>query len=166
MEGFAKECAVVSHSRLIPDGSGKLIPDPESALPSPYILRPTSETIIWSTLRDWIKSHRDLPLKLNQWANVVRWEMRTRPFLRTSEFLWQEGHTAFSTSEEALEDAESMIQVYEDFVRDNLAVKTVRGVKSPAERFAGAEETFTIEGVMQNGWALQVRTFYCCAGGY
>tara|TARA_B110000971_G_C19631544_1_gene329380 strand:- start:8 stop:562 length:555 start_codon:yes stop_codon:yes gene_type:complete len=137
VDGFAKECAVVTHSKLIPDPlqSTNLIPDPASKIhPAPYVLRPTSETIIWSTLKDWIVSHRDLPLKLNQWANVLRWELRTRPFLRTSEFLWQEGHTAFATGQEAEEDAREMSQVYGDFVEVCLAVRTVRGVKSPNER--------------------------------
>ena len=158
VDGFAKECAVVTHHRLASDGSGNLVPDPESRLQEPLVIRPTSETIIWSTFKNWITSHRDLPLKINQWANVVRWEMRTRPFLRTSEFLWQEGHTAHASPESALGDARGMIGVYEAFARERLAVPTVVGVKSDIERFAGAEETFTIEGVMQNGWALQAGT--------
>jgi len=159
VEGFAKECAVVTHHRLCasPDGNG-LIPDPDAELEEPLIVRPTSETVIWNMLSKWINSHRDLPLKLNQWANVVRWEMRTRPFLRTSEFLWQEGHTAHSTSEEALQCAKDMLDIYADVCEDMLAVPVVKGVKSASERFAGADETFTIEALMQNGWALQSGT--------
>eukprot|EP00587_Corethron_hystrix_P003299 CAMPEP_0113303654 /NCGR_PEP_ID=MMETSP0010_2-20120614/3982_1 /TAXON_ID=216773 ORGANISM="Corethron hystrix, Strain 308" /NCGR_SAMPLE_ID=MMETSP0010_2 /ASSEMBLY_ACC=CAM_ASM_000155 /LENGTH=656 /DNA_ID=CAMNT_0000157691 /DNA_START=173 /DNA_END=2143 /DNA_ORIENTATION=+ /assembly_acc=CAM_ASM_000155 len=159
VDGFAKECAVVTHHRLTaaPDGGG-LIADPEAELEEPLIIRPTSETVIWSTFKKWIVSHRDLPLKVNQWANVMRWEMRTRPFLRTSEFLWQEGHTAHATSDGALADAETMLHEYASLAEEFLAIPVVRGVKSPAERFAGAEETFTIEALMQNGWALQSGT--------
>jgi len=158
VDGFAKECAVVTHHRLASDGEGGLVPDPSSKLAEPLVIRPTSETIIWSTFKTWITSHRDLPLKINQWANVVRWEMRTRPFLRTSEFLWQEGHTAHATPSGALSDASQMIGVYSTFARDVLALPTVVGRKSDVERFAGAEETFTIEALMQNGWALQAGT--------
>ncbi|KAG7341777.1 prolyl-tRNA synthetase [Nitzschia inconspicua] len=157
VDGFAKECAVVTHHRLTA-GEGGLIADPEAELEDPLIIRPTSETMIWYMFRKWINSHRDLPLKVNQWANVMRWEMRTRPFLRTSEFLWQEGHTAHATAEGALEDAKGMMEKYAALCRDLLAIPVVRGVKSPSERFAGAEETFTIEALMQNGWALQSGT--------
>jgi prolyl-tRNA synthetase len=158
VEGFAKECAVITHHRLVDDGTGNLIEDPTAKLVDPLIVRPTSETMIWNTFRDWIVSWRDLPLKVNQWANVMRWEMRTRPFLRTSEFLWQEGHTAHVSREEAYEEAKTMIGVYEQMCRDMLAMPTMVGVKSPSERFAGAEETFTIEALMPNGWALQSGT--------
>jgi len=158
VDGFAKECAVVTHHRLTAGPDGDLIADPEAELEDPLIIRPTSETVIWSTFRKWIVSHRDLPLKVNQWANVLRWEMRTRPFLRTSEFLWQEGHTAHATSEGALYDARTMLDEYATLAEDFLAIPVVRGVKSPSERFAGAEETFTIEALMQNGWALQAGT--------
>lgn len=159
VDGFAKECAVVTHHRLMTSSDqGGLVVDPEAELEDPLIVRPTSETMIWYMFRKWIKSHRDLPLKLNQWANVMRWEMRTRPFLRTSEFLWQEGHTAHATREGALEDATNMLEVYAKLCEDLLAIPVIRGVKSPSERFAGAEETFTIEALMQNGWALQSGT--------
>jgi prolyl-tRNA synthetase len=160
VDGFAKECAVVTHHRLTmdPNGSGNLIADPDALLEEPLIIRPTSETMIWFMFRKWIKSHRDLPLKLNQWANVMRWEMRTRPFLRTSEFLWQEGHTAHATAESAIEDARGMMENYALLCEDLLAMPVVRGVKSPSERFAGAQETYTIEALMQNGWALQSGT--------
>jgi len=159
VEGFAKECAVVTHHRLCADPEGKgLIPDPDAKLEEPLIVRPTSETIIWNMFGKWIDSYRDLPLKINQWANVVRWELRTRPFLRSAEFLWQEGHTAHSSSEEALGCAEEMLDVYEKVCNDLLGVHVIKGVKSPSERFAGAEETFTIEALMQNGWALQSGT--------
>lgn len=159
VDGFAKECAVVTHHRLTasPDG-GELIADPEAELEEPLIIRPTSETMIWHTFRKWITSYRDLPLKINQWANVMRWEMRTRPFLRTSEFLWQEGHTAHATAESAQEDSKGMLENYASLCEDFLAMPVVRGVKSPSERFAGAEETYTIEALMQNGWALQSGT--------
>lgn len=157
VDGFAKECAVVTHHRLTAGKDG-LIADPDAELEDPLIIRPTSETMIWYMFRKWINSHRDLPLKINQWANVMRWELRTRPFLRTSEFLWQEGHTAHATSESALEDAKAMINNYAEMCEELLAMPVVRGVKSPSERFAGAEETFTIEALMQNGWALQSGT--------
>jgi len=160
VDGFAKECAVVTHHRLVadPSGSGGLIPDPSAKLDEPLVIRPTSEAMIWDMFRKWIHSHRDLPMKLNQWANVVRWEMRTRPFLRTSEFLWQEGHTAHATRECALSTTVEMIDMYAEFASEMLAMPVVRGVKSPSERFAGADETYTIEALMQNGWALQAGT--------
>lgn len=159
VEGFAKECAVVTHYRLknSPDGSGVIV-DPDAKLEEELIVRPTSETIIWSTYKNWIQSYRDLPILVNQWANVVRWEMRTRLFLRTAEFLWQEGHTAHATKEEAIEEAERMINVYADFAEQFMAVPVVKGVKSPSERFAGAVETYTIEALMQDGKALQSGT--------
>ena len=159
VDGFAKECAVVTHHRLTTSKDGTdLIPDPDAKLEEPLIVRPTSETIIWHMFSKWINSHRDLPLKINQWANVVRWEMRTRPFLRTSEFLWQEGHTAHATREEALACAEQALEMYHDVCKSMLAMPTIRGKKSPAERFAGADDTLTIEALMQNGWALQSGT--------
>ena len=159
VDGFAKECAVVTHHRLkADDGDNGLIADPDAELEEPLIVRPTSETMIWYMFRKWINSHRDLPLKINQWANVMRWEMRTRPFLRTSEFLWQEGHTAHADSEGAQEDAQAMIGHYASLCRDLLAMPVVVGVKSPSERFAGAQDTYTIEALMQNGWALQSGT--------
>eukprot|EP00584_Thalassiosira_punctigera_P005502 CAMPEP_0172525882 /NCGR_PEP_ID=MMETSP1067-20121228/896_1 /TAXON_ID=265564 ORGANISM="Thalassiosira punctigera, Strain Tpunct2005C2" /NCGR_SAMPLE_ID=MMETSP1067 /ASSEMBLY_ACC=CAM_ASM_000444 /LENGTH=681 /DNA_ID=CAMNT_0013309265 /DNA_START=224 /DNA_END=2269 /DNA_ORIENTATION=+ len=159
VDGFAKECAVVTHHRLTadPEGGG-LIADPEAELEDPLIVRPTSETMIWNMFKKWIVSHRDLPLKVNQWANVMRWEMRTRPFLRTSEFLWQEGHTAHATAEGAVQDSKDMLDQYADMCEKLLAMPVVKGAKSPSERFAGAEETFTIEALMQNGWALQSGT--------
>ena len=159
-EGFAKECAVVTHYRLKnnPDKPGKLMVDPEAKLEEELIVRPTSEAIIWSTYKNWIQSYRDLPLLINQWANVVRWEMRTRLFLRTAEFLWQEGHTAHSSSEEAIEETEKMLEVYATFVEEFMAVPVVRGRKSANERFAGAEETYCIEAMMQDGRALQAGT--------
>ncbi|MBR7004734.1 MAG: proline--tRNA ligase [Bacteroidales bacterium] len=157
--GFAKECAVVTHHRLMndPDGKGVVV-DPEAKLEEELIVRPTSETIIWSTYKNWIKSWRDLPIMCNQWANVVRWEMRTRLFLRTAEFLWQEGHTAHATAQEAQEEAERMVQVYAKFARDYMALPVIVGHKSPNERFAGALDTLTIEGMMQDGKALQAGT--------
>ena len=160
VEGFAKECAVVTHHRLKPkrDGSAGLEPDPDARLEEELIVRPTSETIIWDTYKRWIKSYRDLPILCNQWANVVRWEMRTRMFLRTAEFLWQEGHTAHATSEEAETEARRMLGVYADFAEQFMAVPVVRGVKSPNERFAGAVETYCIEAMMQDGKALQAGT--------
>ncbi len=158
VEGFAKECAVVTHHRLRAAAGGGVEPDPESKLEEPLIVRPTSETIIWHMYGKWIQSWRDLPLLINQWANVVRWEMKTRPFLRTTEFLWQEGHTAHATSEEAEAEARQMLDVYHDFAREILAIPCVRGVKSASERFAGAVDTYTIEALMQNGWALQAGT--------
>src|SRR6476659_4491349 len=159
-EGFAKECAVVTHYRLKSDpaSKGKLIVDPEARLEEELIVRPTSEAIIWNTYKDWIKSYCDLPILINQWANVVRWEMRTRLFLRTTEFLWQEGHTAHATSEEAVEEAERMLNVYAEFVEEYMAVPVIKGVKTPNERFAGAVETYCIEALMQDGKALQAGT--------
>ncbi|MEO1655847.1 MAG: aminoacyl--tRNA ligase-related protein, partial [Bacteroidota bacterium] len=159
VEGFAKECAVVTHYRLKNDAeSGKLVVDPEAQLDEELIVRPTSETVIWETYRNWIQSYRDLPLLLNQWANVVRWERRTRPFLRTTEFLWQEGHTAHATKEEAMTEAQQMLHVYADFAEQYMAMPVVRGIKTPSERFAGADETFCIEAMMQDGKALQAGT--------
>lgn len=159
VDGFAKECAVVTHHRLkvAEDGSGVIV-DPDAKLEEELIVRPTSETIIWATYRDWIQSYRDLPILINQWANVVRWEMRTRPFLRTAEFLWQEGHTAHATREEAIEEAEKMHDVYADFAENYMAMPVIKGRKSESERFAGAEETYTIEALMQDGKALQAGT--------
>ena len=159
VEGFAKECAVVTHHRLMnaPDGSGVVV-DPEAKLEEELIVRPTSETIIWHTYRDWINSYRDLPLLINQWANVVRWEMRTRLFLRTAEFLWQEGHTAHATREEAIVEAEQMQSIYAQFAEEYMAMPVVQGVKTASERFAGALETYTIEALMQDGKALQAGT--------
>jgi len=159
VEGFAKEAAVVTHYRLrtTPDGKGIEV-DPAAKLEEPLIIRPTSETIIWDTYRRWIQSYRDLPLLINQWANVMRWEMRTRLFLRTAEFLWQEGHTAHETKDEAVREAEQMIDVYARFAREFMAMPVIRGVKTPTERFAGAEETYTIEALMQDGKALQSGT--------
>jgi len=158
VEGFAKECAVVTHHRLRSAEGGGVEPDPAAKLEEPLVVRPTSETIIWHMYGKWINSHRDLPLLINQWANVVRWEMRTRPFLRTTEFLWQEGHTAHATQDEALEEANKMLGVYRDFAHETLALPVIPGVKSATERFAGAVETYTIEAMMQNGWALQAGT--------
>ena len=159
VEGFAKECAVVTHYRLKNDEAGKgVVVDPEARLEEELIVRPTSETIIWNTYKNWITSYRDLPILCNQWANVVRWEMRTRLFLRTAEFLWQEGHTAHATREEAIEEAERMIQVYKTFAEEWMGVPVIVGHKSPNERFAGAEDTLTIEALMQDGKALQSGT--------
>ena len=159
VDGFAKECAVVTHHRLMasPDGKG-LVVDPEAKLEEELIVRPTSETIIWSTYKNWIQSYRDLPILINQWANVVRWEMRTRLFLRTTEFLWQEGHTAHATEAEALEESRKMLEVYADFAERFMAVPVIKGIKSANERFAGAIETFCIEALMQDGKALQAGT--------
>ncbi len=159
-EGFAKECAVVTHYRLKSDPSakGKLMVDPEARLEEELVVRPTSEAIIWNTYKDWIQSYRDLPILINQWANVVRWEMRTRLFLRTAEFLWQEGHTAHATAKEAVEETERMLEVYATFVEEYMALPVVRGVKTPNERFAGAEDTYCIEALMQDGKALQAGT--------
>ena len=159
-EGFAKECAVVTHYRLKsnPDDKTKLIVDPDAKLEEELIVRPTSEAIIWNTYRDWITSYRDLPLLINQWANVVRWEMRTRMFLRTAEFLWQEGHTAHATKEEAVEEAKKMQEVYATFAEEYMAMPVIRGYKSDSERFAGADDTYTIEALMQDGKALQAGT--------
>ena len=159
-EGFAKECAVVTHYRLEtdPDRPGKLRVDPNAKLEEELIVRPTSEAIIWNTYKGWIQSYRDLPLLINQWANVVRWEMRTRLFLRTAEFLWQEGHTAHATKAEAQEETDKMVRVYEEFSRNILAVPTIMGRKTESERFAGADDTLCIEGLMQDGKALQMGT--------
>jgi prolyl-tRNA synthetase len=159
-EGFAKECAVVTHYRLKnnPDKKGELMVDPDSRLEEELIIRPTSETVIWNAYRDWIKSYRDLPLLINQWCNVVRWEMRTRLFLRTTEFLWQEGHTAHATAEEAVDETVKMLNVYADFVENYMAVPVIKGVKTPNERFAGALDTYCIEALMQDGKALQAGT--------
>jgi len=159
-EGFAKECAIVTHYRLKtdPQNPHKLMVDPEAKLEEELVVRPTSEAIIWNTYKKWIQSYRDLPLLVNQWANVVRWEMRTRLFLRTSEFLWQEGHTAHATSAEAVEETERMLGVYADFVEKFMAVPVVRGIKSPGERFPGAIETYCIEAMMQDGKSLQAGT--------
>ena len=159
-EGFAKECAIVTHYRLIadPENKGKLIVDPEAKLEEELIVRPTSEAIIWNTYKNWIQSYRDLPLLINQWANVVRWEMRTRLFLRTSEFLWQEGHTAHATKEEAIAETKQMLEVYANFAEEYMAMPVVRGVKSANERFAGADDTYTIEAMMQDTKALQAGT--------
>lgn len=159
VEGFAKECAVVTHYRLknSPDGSG-VVTDPEAKLEEELIVRPTSETIIWSTYKNWVQSYRDLPILLNQWANVVRWEMRTRLFLRTAEFLWQEGHTAHATKTEAEEETRRMLDVYADFSEKYMALPVIKGIKSENERFAGAEETYCIEALMQDGKALQAGT--------
>lgn len=159
-EGFAKECAVVTHYRLKTDPArkGKLMVDPDAKLEEELVVRPTSEAIIWNTYKDWIQSYRDLPLLINQWANVVRWEMRTRLFLRTAEFLWQEGHTAHATREEAIEETEKMLDVYATFVEQYMALPVIRGVKTPSERFAGAEDTYCIEALMQDGKALQAGT--------
>lgn len=159
-EGFAKECAVVTHYRLKTDpaNKGKLIVDPEAKLEEELVVRPTSEAIIWNTYKGWIQSYRDLPILVNQWANVVRWEMRTRLFLRTAEFLWQEGHTAHATKEEAVEETTKMLDVYADFVENWMAVPVIKGVKTPNERFAGAEDTYCIEAMMQDGKALQAGT--------
>src|SRR6218665_2907138 len=159
-EGFAKECAVVTHYRLKanPDKQGALMVDPEAKLEEELVVRPTSEAIIWNTYKDWIQSYRDLPILINQWANVVRWEMRTRLFLRTAEFLWQEGHTAHATKEEAIEETVKMLEVYATFVEEYMAVPVIKGVKTANERFAGAEDTYCIEAMMQDGKALQAGT--------
>ena len=159
-EGFAKECAIVTHYRLKNDESrpGKLMVDPNAKLEEELIVRPTSEAIIWSTYRGWVQSYRDLPLLINQWANVVRWEMRTRLFLRTAEFLWQEGHTAHATRQEAIEESEKMMHVYADFVENFMAIPVIKGLKTETERFAGADETYCIEALMQDGKALQAGT--------
>ncbi len=159
VEGFAKECAVVTHYRLKNADDGKsVVVDPEAKLEEELIIRPTSETIIWNTYKGWIQSYRDLPLLINQWANVMRWELRTRLFLRTSEFLWQEGHTAHATREEAIEEAERMLEVYAEFAENYMAMPVLKGIKTPSERFAGAEETYCIEALMQDGKALQAGT--------
>lgn len=159
-EGFAKECAIVTHYRLKndPDKPGKLMVDPNAKLEEELIVRPTSEAIIWSTYKGWVQSYRDLPLLINQWANVVRWEMRTRLFLRTAEFLWQEGHTAHATRAEAIEESEKMMNVYADFAENFMAIPVIKGLKTETERFAGADETYCIEALMQDGKALQAGT--------
>ena len=159
VEGFAKECAVVTHHRLMtnPDGPGVVV-DPDAKLEEELVVRPTSETIIWNTYKNWIKSYRDLPILVNQWANVVRWEMRTRLFLRTAEFLWQEGHTAHATRQEAVEETEKLVQVYAKFAREYMSIPVIVGAKTESERFAGALETLCIEALMQDGKALQAGT--------
>ena len=159
-EGFAKECAVVTHYRLEndPDQQGKLRVDPNARLEEELVVRPTSEAIIWNTYKNWIQSYRDLPILINQWANVVRWEMRTRLFLRTAEFLWQEGHTAHETESEAIKETELMNSVYADFVENFMAIPVIQGKKTESERFAGAVETYCIEALMQDGKALQAGT--------
>ena len=159
VEGFAKECAVVTHYRLKNDENGKgIVVDPTAKLEEELIIRPTSETIIWHSYKNWIQSYRDLPILINQWANVVRWEMRTRLFLRTTEFLWQEGHTAHATREEAVEETEKMINVYASFAENSMALPVIKGYKSENERFAGAHDTYAIEALMQDGKALQAGT--------
>ncbi len=158
VEGFAKECAVVTHYRLKTDEDGSIIVDEDAKLEEELIVRPTSETIIWDTYRKWIQSYRDLPILINQWANVVRWEMRTRLFLRTAEFLWQEGHTAHATEKEAIAEAEQMMNVYAHFAQEHMAVPVIKGLKTESERFAGAVETYCIEALMQDGKALQAGT--------
>lgn len=158
VDGFAKECAVVTHYRLKNDEDGSIIVDPEAKLEEELIVRPTSETIIWDTYRKWIQSYRDLPILVNQWANVVRWEMRTRLFLRTAEFLWQEGHTAHATEAEAIAEAKQMMKVYANFAQDFMAIPVIKGTKTESERFAGAIETYCIEALMQDGKALQAGT--------
>ncbi len=159
-EGFAKECAVVTHYRLVddPEKKGKLMVDPNAKLTEELIVRPTSEAIIWNTYKNWIESYRDLPILINQWANVVRWEMKTRLFLRTAEFLWQEGHTAHATKQEALDETSQMVEVYARFVEEYMAVPVIKGTKTESERFAGAEDTLCIEALMQDGKALQAGT--------
>lgn len=159
VEGFAKECAVVTHYRLKNDENGKgIVVDPDAKLEEELIVRPTSETIIWNTYKNWIQSYRDLPVLVNQWANVVRWEMRTRLFLRTAEFLWQEGHTAHATKQEAIDETEQMINIYAEFAEEFMALPVIKGIKTANERFAGAVETYCIEGLMQDGKALQAGT--------
>jgi len=158
VEGFAKECAVVTHYRLKNDEDGSIIVDPDAKLEEELIVRPTSETIIWNTYKDWVRSYRDLPLLINQWCNVVRWEMRTRLFLRTAEFLWQEGHTAHASAEEAIEETKKMLGVYATFAEEYMAMPVIRGVKTESERFAGAVDTYCIEALMQDGKALQAGT--------
>ncbi len=159
-EGFAKECAIVTHYRLKtdPNNKGKLMVDPDAKLEEELIVRPTSEAIIWNTYRDWIQSYRDLPILINQWANVVRWEMRTRLFLRTAEFLWQEGHTAHASKEEALAETKQMLEIYAEFAENFMAVPVIKGIKTENETFAGADKTYCIEGLMQDGKALQMGT--------
>ena len=158
VDGFAKECAVVTHYRLRTGSDGQIEVDPQAKLEEELIVRPTSETIIWNSYRDWIQSYRDLPLLINQWANVVRWEMRTRLFLRTTEFLWQEGHTAHATADEALVETRQMLDIYAHFAEKWMAMPVIKGIKTEQERFAGAVETFCIEALMQDGKALQAGT--------
>ena len=158
VEGFAKECAVVTHYRLKTAPDGSVVVDETAKLDEELIVRPTSETIIWNTYRGWIQSYRDLPILVNQWANVVRWEMRTRLFLRTTEFLWQEGHTAHATAQEAIDETEKMLEVYAEFAEKWMAIPVIKGIKTPNERFAGAKETYCIEALMQDGKALQAGT--------
>ncbi|MDC1050639.1 proline--tRNA ligase [Candidatus Marinimicrobia bacterium] len=158
IEGFAKECAIVTHSRLKADNDGNLIPDPDSKLEEEIIVRPTSETIIWSTYKKWIKSHRDLPILINQWANVVRWEMRTRLFLRTSEFLWQEGHTAHAKKQEAIDETLKILNIYQNVIEKSMGIPVITGKKSESEKFAGAEDTYTMEAMMGDKKALQAGT--------
>ncbi len=158
VDGFAKECAIVTHYRLKEDGKGGVMVDPDAKLEEELIVRPTSETIIWDTYRKWIQSYRDLPLLINQWANVVRWEMRTRLFLRTTEFLWQEGHTAHATKDEAIFETEQMLDIYAEFAENYMAIPVIKGVKTESERFAGALNTYCIEALMQDGKALQAGT--------
>src|SRR5690625_1934490 len=167
-EGFAKECAVVTHYRLKndPDNPGKLVVDPEAKLEEELVVRPTSEAIIWNTYKGWIQSYRDLTIKINQWANDVRWEMRTRLFLRTSEFLWQEGHTAHATEKEAIEEADLLLKIYADFVENFMGIPVIQGLKTESERFAGAEETYCIEALMQDGRALQAGTSHFLAQNF
>jgi prolyl-tRNA synthetase len=166
VEGFAKECAVVTHYRLKTTNNNEIIVDPDAKLEEELIIRPTSETIIWNTYKNWIQSYRDLPLLINQWANVVRWEMRTRLFLRTTEFLWQEGHTAHATKEEAEKEADLILHIYADFVEKFLAIPVLKGLKSENERFAGAEITYCIEAMMQDGKALQAGTSHFLAQNF
>ena len=166
VEGFAKECAVVTHYRLKNGDNGDVIVDPDAKLEEELIVRPTSETIIWDTYRKWIQSYRDLPLLINKWANVVRWEMRTRLFLRTAEFLWQEGHTAHASKKEAIEETEKMIDVYADFSENFMAMPVIKGLKTENERFAGAEETYCIEALMQDGKSLQAGTSHFLAQNF
>ena len=158
VSGFAKECAVVTHHRLMTSDTGEIVVDPNAELGEPLVIRPTSETIIWSAYRNWIQSYRDLPILLNQWANICRWELRTRPFLRTTEFLWQEGHTAHATFEEAEAEARQMLNVYQTFVEDYLAIPVFSGRKTENEKFPGAEHTYTIEAITQDQRAIQVGT--------
>jgi len=158
VEGFAKECAIVTHHRLMPDGKGGLMPDPESELEEPYIIRPTSETIIWHSYKNWIQSYRDLPILINQWANVMRWELRPRLFLRTSEFFWQEGHTAHATSEEAEQESLTILDIYTRFCEEWMAVPVVAGIKTEGEKFPGADHTYTIEALTQDLRAIQAGT--------
>src|SRR6187455_3201698 len=166
VEGFAKECAVVTHYRLKNDENGQVVVDETAKLEEELILRPTSETIIWNTYKGWIQSYRDLPILVNQWANVVRWEMRTRLFLRTSEFLWQEGHTAHATREEAIEETERMLGVYATFAEEWMSMPVIKGTKTASERFAGAEDTLCIEAMMQDGKALQSGTSHFLAQNF